>query len=126
MYKIECSRCASGKGIISAFRHVRGGVCFKCGGDGYTLSRTSPEARAKAKAKRDAKRQAREQAAQSARIAHQETLAARYADDARIGPLASDYIARHGGDCCIYQALADIDAGTYAGDASRFLRNIAD
>lgn len=107
MYKIECTRCFGGKGIISAFRHVHGGVCFKCAGCGYTLSRTSPEARAKAMAKRQASEHSR-QSARIARIAHRAELSARHANDARIGPLARDYI----------------DAGTYTGDASRFLRNI--
>lgn len=30
---LACNRC-SGRGYISAFSHVQGGVCFKCGGHG--------------------------------------------------------------------------------------------
>lgn len=30
MHKIECPRCLGGKGEIRAFRHVQGGVCFRC------------------------------------------------------------------------------------------------
>lgn len=33
----DCHRCC-GKGEISAFRHVRGGVCFRCGGTQRTAS----------------------------------------------------------------------------------------
>lgn len=30
----ECSRCCNDKGYISAYKHVKGGVCFKCKGRG--------------------------------------------------------------------------------------------
>ena len=30
-----CDRCG-GYGIISSYKHVNGGVCFECGGNGYT------------------------------------------------------------------------------------------
>jgi len=36
--KYTCSRCA-GKGIIEGFNHVMSGVCFKCGGKGYQMSK---------------------------------------------------------------------------------------
>lgn len=29
----ECGRCG-GRGYLSCFKHVQGGVCFKCGGSG--------------------------------------------------------------------------------------------
>lgn len=32
----HCDRC-NGKGNIACYRHVQGGVCFKCGGTGNTL-----------------------------------------------------------------------------------------
>lgn len=34
--KITCTKCF-GKGHISAFSHVQGGVCFSCGGKGYRM-----------------------------------------------------------------------------------------
>lgn len=37
----ECPRCHGGKGIISAFSHVKGGVCFKCSGKGYIQGKPS-------------------------------------------------------------------------------------
>lgn len=42
--KVECPRCMNGKGHIRAFSHVRGGVCFKCGGAGYVERKTAPKA----------------------------------------------------------------------------------
>lgn len=42
MFKVPCPRCMNEKGVISAFRHVRGGVCFKCGGAGYVERKTEP------------------------------------------------------------------------------------
>lgn len=40
-YKVECSKC-SGKGNISAFGHVLGGVCFSCNGVGYKVLKNKP------------------------------------------------------------------------------------
>lgn len=37
----ECPRCHGGKGVISAFKHVQGGVCFKCGGKGFVVGKPS-------------------------------------------------------------------------------------
>ena len=54
-YKVECSRCFGGKGFIRAYSHIQAGVCFKCGGKGYTEVKTNPEKLKAAKAKRDAK-----------------------------------------------------------------------
>lgn len=34
--KITCTKCF-GKGRISAFSHVQGGVCFDCGGKGHRM-----------------------------------------------------------------------------------------
>lgn len=42
MFKKNCIKC-DGTGYISAFSHVEGGVCFKCGGQKYTLVKTEPE-----------------------------------------------------------------------------------
>lgn len=33
----SCGRCG-GTGVISQYRRVNGGVCFKCNGQGYTNS----------------------------------------------------------------------------------------
>lgn len=43
MHKIECPRCLGGKGEIRAFRHVQGGVCFRCKGRGYVEVKTIPK-----------------------------------------------------------------------------------
>jgi hypothetical protein len=42
MIKVECPRCLNGKGFISAFKHVQGGVCFKCKGQGFVTCKTKP------------------------------------------------------------------------------------
>ena len=42
MFKVECPRCTGGKGVISAFKHVKGGVCFQCNGLGYVMRKTKP------------------------------------------------------------------------------------
>ena len=36
--KVTCSRC-NGAGRFRAFSHVYGGVCFRCGGGGHTLTK---------------------------------------------------------------------------------------
>ena len=36
--KVTCSRC-NGAGRFRAFSHVYGGVCFRCGGSGHTLTK---------------------------------------------------------------------------------------
>ena len=41
MIKVDCSRCVS-NGAISAFKHVQGGVCFKCKGAGFVMQKTNP------------------------------------------------------------------------------------
>ena len=33
----NCPRCG-GRGHISEFKHVQGGTCFKCGGQGYNIN----------------------------------------------------------------------------------------
>ena len=42
----ECGRC-SGKGLITAFSHVLGGVCFSCKGTGFHLTRHGKADRAR-------------------------------------------------------------------------------
>jgi hypothetical protein len=42
MVKVECGKCM-GKGHITAFSHVQGGVCFSCGGTGYHLRKSTPK-----------------------------------------------------------------------------------
>tara|TARA_R100001510_G_scaffold57168_1_gene64423 strand:+ start:342 stop:644 length:303 start_codon:yes stop_codon:yes gene_type:complete len=34
--RYDCARC-SGRGIIQHYRHVAGGVCFNCDGEGFRL-----------------------------------------------------------------------------------------
>jgi hypothetical protein len=41
MIKVECGKCA-GKGTINGFSHVKGGVCFTCGGKGYKMQKSKP------------------------------------------------------------------------------------
>ena len=41
MIKVDCDRCF-GKGRINAFSGIMGGVCFKCGGDGYVMRKSKP------------------------------------------------------------------------------------
>ena len=110
---IKCSRCA-GSGRYS-FNLVRGTVCFRCNGVGSVL--VDPVAHAKTKAK-SAARKAAASADMDARIAAGNALsdarAARYADDARIGPA---WFAR----CAEFEAVAhetykfleDADSGKY-------------
>lgn len=42
MAKYECPKCSNGKGIINAFSHVLGGVCFKCKGTGFIEQKNKP------------------------------------------------------------------------------------
>ncbi len=42
LVKVECARCLGGKGHISAFNHIQGGVCFQCGGKGYVMRKAAP------------------------------------------------------------------------------------
>ena len=42
--KVTCSRC-NGAGRFRAFSHVYGGVCFRCGGGGHTLTKKGAAAR---------------------------------------------------------------------------------
>jgi len=42
MNKYECPKC-SGKGNITAYANIAGGVCFACGGKGYKLQKSAPK-----------------------------------------------------------------------------------
>lgn len=42
MNKYPCPRCTNGTGIIKAFSHVKGGVCFKCDGKGFVMLKSAP------------------------------------------------------------------------------------
>ena len=42
MRKVECQKC-SGRGHITAYAHIHGGVCFTCGGKGYKLQKSAPK-----------------------------------------------------------------------------------
>lgn len=41
-YTTDCPRCVNGTGRISAFSHVKGGICFKCGGRGKITLKRKP------------------------------------------------------------------------------------
>jgi hypothetical protein len=41
MIKVECGKCL-GKGRINAFRHVVGGTCFACNGQGFKMQKNPP------------------------------------------------------------------------------------
>lgn len=56
----KCGKC-DGTGMIRAFEHVAGGVCFECKGYGGWQTTVAKEARRKAAAKRrDLQRQAKQ------------------------------------------------------------------
>lgn len=42
MIKVECIKCA-GRGEISAFKGIAGGVCFSCNGAGFKLQKSEPK-----------------------------------------------------------------------------------
>ena len=42
MFKVVCPRCCNSKGVIDAYSHVKGGVCFKCNGVGWIYRKTKP------------------------------------------------------------------------------------
>ncbi len=42
MIKVECAKCG-GKGEIKAFSGIAGGICFFCGGKGYSLRKSAPK-----------------------------------------------------------------------------------
>lgn len=44
--KTPCPRCG-GSGYIPRFKHVEGGICFRCKGEGIVEGKASPETRAK-------------------------------------------------------------------------------
>ena len=41
MLKVDCGKCL-GRGYIRAFSHIKGGVCFDCGGAGFKLYKNAP------------------------------------------------------------------------------------
>lgn len=42
MNKYECPKC-SGKGHISAYANIAGGVCFACKGKGFKVQKSAPK-----------------------------------------------------------------------------------
>lgn len=114
MFKVPCTRCLNDKGYISAYRHVKGGVCFKCDGKGYTLVKTDPAKLAKAKEKREAKAKAERKERELKAAALWEELKSKYQDDPRLGPKARESCERS--EAWAYDAytlLARIDSGEY-------------
>lgn len=109
-YKVECSRCFGGKGFIRAYSHIQAGVCFKCGGKGYTEVKTNPEKLKAAKAKRDAKRQEEYAEREAKGIQRFNDLKNRYSNDPRIGTLCMERCVKSDNYAfAVWEALEDCD-----------------
>ncbi len=115
MYKVECPRCSNGKGVINAFRHVKGGVCFKCDGVGYVEVKTNPESLIKAKIARREKAQLALRAKMEAALEVDRLREEKYKNDSRIGPKTRERCAQHEALAHeVYLLLERIDSGEYA------------
>ena len=68
VFGFDCGRCG-GPGVIPSYRHVEGGVCFECGGNGGHYTKTVGQLVAAAK-RRDtaAANKARKAAATAAKL----------------------------------------------------------
>lgn len=62
-----CQRCG-GKGWISCYSFIDGGICFECGGSGVSKERIEKEYTPEYRAKLDAKREAKKEAEKSQKI----------------------------------------------------------
>lgn len=62
-----CQRCG-GKGRISYYSFIEGGICFECGGSGVSKERIEKEYTPEYRAKLDAKREAKKEAEKSQKI----------------------------------------------------------
>jgi hypothetical protein len=84
MYKNPCRKCSDENGYIKAFKHVQGGVCFKCNGKGYTLTKTDPKVLEARRKKAEAVRTAKLDRKIGSSNLMAEELVLKYKDDPRI------------------------------------------
>jgi hypothetical protein len=114
MYKNPCSRCSDENGYIKVFSHVMGGVCFKCKGLGYTLSKTDPKILVARREKAaNHKKANRDEKIKNANLMR-EQLVLKYKDDPRISDemkaRCSEFVAVA---METYDTLERIDNGKY-------------
>lgn len=113
MYKVNCPRCTDGTGLITGFKHVKGGECFRCHGAGFITVKTDPAilaARRKKRQEKTALKAATRMAEAQQRAAN---LELKYRDDPRIGRQCRENCKNPVYAYEVYKTLNDIDTGVY-------------
>jgi hypothetical protein len=114
MFKNPCSRCTDENGYIKAYNHIQGGVCFKCKGDGYVLTKTDPVILEARREKAAAIRNSKMDEKIDSGILTRKNLFEKYKDDPRISDEHKERCERFELVALeTYKALERSDKGTY-------------